>query len=76
MGRCVPFRAVYDVTIPATEARCFSLHYLVGIAVYTTVCCALADLYLSVYPAFVLSKLQINKRKKVALSVALGIGSV
>lgn len=76
MGRCTPFEAVYDVTFPASEATCFSPWVLVAIAVYTTVCCAVADLYLAVYPSIVLSKLQINKKKKIALSIALGIGSM
>lgn len=76
MGRCTPFQAVYDVTFPPSKAKCFSPWALVGIAIYTTVCCAVADLYLAVYPSIVLSKLQINKKKKIALSIALGIGSM
>lgn len=43
--------------------------------------CALAfsafvDLYLAIYPAIILFKLQMNLKKKLALVVALGIGSV
>lgn len=38
--------------------------------------CAFADVYLSVYPAVILSKLQMNIRKKLALSIALGFGSM
>ncbi|KAK2770912.1 integral membrane protein [Colletotrichum kahawae] len=38
--------------------------------------CAFVDIYLAVYPAVVLAKLQMSVRKKVALSVALGIGSI
>lgn len=76
MGRCTPFEAVYDVSFPASEAKCFSPWVLVNIAIYTTVCCAVADLYLAIYPSIVLSKLQINKKKKIALSIALGIGSM
>jgi len=34
------------------------------------------DLYLAVYPAFVLARLQMNIEKKMALASALGIGSV
>ncbi|KAI1013844.1 hypothetical protein LB503_010536 [Fusarium chuoi] len=37
---------------------------------------AFKDLYLAVYPAVVLFHLQMNKRKKIALSFALGIGSI
>lgn len=37
---------------------------------------AFMDLYLAVYPAWVLAKLQMNIKKKIALGVALGIGLV
>lgn len=37
---------------------------------------AIVDLYLAIYPAIVLYKLQINFKKKVVLSVALGLGSM
>lgn len=37
---------------------------------------AFMDLYLAVYPAVILSQLQMNIRKKAALGTALGIGSV
>jgi hypothetical protein len=34
------------------------------------------DLYLAVYPAIILAGLQMNMKKRIALGVALGIGSV
>jgi len=34
------------------------------------------DLYLAVYPAVILAQLQMNMKKKMALGVALGIGSI
>lgn len=37
---------------------------------------AFTDLYLAIYPAVVLFSLQIPLRKKVALTGALGIGSM
>ena len=37
---------------------------------------AAMDLYLAVYPAVILARLQMNIRKKMALASALGIGSV
>lgn len=37
---------------------------------------AFMDLYLAVYPAWVLAKLQMNIKKKIALGFALGIGLV
>ena len=37
---------------------------------------AAMDLYLAVYPAVILARLQMNIKKKMALASALGIGSV
>jgi hypothetical protein len=37
---------------------------------------AAMDLYLAVYPAVILARLQMNIKKKMALATALGIGSV
>jgi hypothetical protein len=37
---------------------------------------AFVDLYLSIYPAVVLYKIRLPIKKKVALSAALGIGSM
>lgn len=37
---------------------------------------AFVDVYLAIYPAVVLSRLQLKLRKKIALTVALGIGCV
>jgi len=34
------------------------------------------DLYLAIYPAIILARLQMNTKKKIALGVALEIGSV
>jgi hypothetical protein len=37
---------------------------------------AAVDLYLAIYPATVLFTLQMKRKRKIALSVALGIGSM
>lgn len=37
---------------------------------------AFVDLYLATYPAFILFHLQMSLRKKIALSAALGLGTV
>ena len=37
---------------------------------------AAVDFYLALYPALVLYKLRMNRRKKIALSIALGLGSM
>ncbi|KAL1855269.1 hypothetical protein Daus18300_011175 [Diaporthe australafricana] len=49
---------------------------LVGNLVWLKDFSAFLDLYLAVYPSIVLSKLQMNRKKKVALCGALGIGSI
>ena len=37
---------------------------------------AFVDLYMAVYPSFVLFKLQISTRKKIALCITLGLGTL
>ncbi|KAH7122175.1 hypothetical protein B0J13DRAFT_589464 [Dactylonectria estremocensis] len=51
-------------------------YVLVDFAIFAESLSAFTDLYLAAYPAFVLWTLQMNLRKKVALSVALGVGSI
>lgn len=54
------------------------MHHL-GVAMQELTKSALSaamDLYLAVYPAVILARLQMNIRKKIALATALGIGSV
>lgn len=75
MRRCTPFRANYDLSVPSPYCR-WGLDFQVVLGIYTTIACAVVDLYLAVYPACVLSQLQMSRRKKIALSIALGIGSV
>lgn len=73
-GRCTPSRALWDLSVPPDA--CFSPWVLVFFAMYAGSLSAFTDLYLAVYPAMVLFSLQMNMRKKVALSTALGIGSM
>jgi hypothetical protein len=47
-----------------------------GNTLTVTALSAFMDLYLAVYPAVILARLQMNMKKKVALGVALGIGSI
>ncbi|CAG9978709.1 unnamed protein product [Clonostachys byssicola] len=65
---CTPVQSLWNVGCYAGvwQAR---LTLIVGLSAFT-------DLYLAIYPATVLFKLQMNIRKKIGLSVALGIGSV
>ncbi|KAK3897401.1 integral membrane protein [Staphylotrichum tortipilum] len=75
-GRCRPFRAVWDVTIPDDQKVCWDFWHIVCYAIFTTAVSLLADLYLAVYPALVLRKLQMSLKKKIALSAALGVGGI
>ncbi|KAK1499400.1 integral membrane protein [Colletotrichum cuscutae] len=72
-AQCSPARSQWDSSV---SGKCWSKWILVSFATYSGAFCAFADVYLSVYPAVVLSKLQMNRRKKIALSVALGFGSL
>ncbi|KAI8300770.1 hypothetical protein K4K59_001342 [Colletotrichum sp. SAR11_240] len=69
-----PSRAQWDFTI--TDKSCWSPWVLINVAILTGAYSAALDLNLAVYPATVLMRLQMNIKKKVILSIALGIGSV
>ncbi|CAG9988278.1 unnamed protein product [Clonostachys byssicola] len=60
----------------APEGKCISPWVLIDFSIYTGAISAFTDLCLAIYPAVILWGLQINIRKKTALSVALGIGSI
>ncbi|WQF80753.1 hypothetical protein CDEST_05767 [Colletotrichum destructivum] len=72
-SQCQPARSQWDSSVTGT---CWSKWVLVSYATYSGAFCVFADVYLSIYPAVVLSKLQMDIRKKVALSIALGFGSI
>ncbi|TDZ38416.1 hypothetical protein CTRI78_v010852 [Colletotrichum trifolii] len=72
-AQCQPSRSQWDFSV---IGFCWDKWTLVYFAIYSGAVCAFVDIYLAVYPAAVLSKLQMGLRKKVALSVALGIGSI
>ncbi|KAF5501665.1 hypothetical protein CGCS363_v006262 [Colletotrichum siamense] len=73
-AQCTPSRAQWDFTI--TEKSCWSPWVLIDVAILTGAYSAALDLYLAIYPATVLMRLQMNIKKKLILSVALGIGSI
>ncbi|KAI1135122.1 hypothetical protein F5Y05DRAFT_395687, partial [Hypoxylon sp. FL0543] len=73
-GQCTPSRAQWDLTI--TEKTCIDPFILVNYSIFAGAFSGFVDLYLAVYPATVLFSLQLNKKKKLALSAALGLGSV
>ncbi|KAI0835341.1 hypothetical protein F5Y06DRAFT_276695 [Hypoxylon sp. FL0890] len=73
-GQCTPSRAQWDLTI--TEKTCINPYILVDYSIFAGAFSGALDLYLALYPAIVLFSLQLNKKKKIALSAALGLGSV
>ncbi|KAE9577985.1 hypothetical protein CGCF415_v009686 [Colletotrichum fructicola] len=73
LGRCTPARSLWDFSV---TGQCFSKQILVAYCIYAGAFSAFVDVYLAVYPAIVLFGLQMSTKKKVALSCALGIGSV
>ncbi|KAI2466522.1 hypothetical protein F4781DRAFT_350300 [Annulohypoxylon bovei var. microspora] len=73
-GQCTPSRAQWDSSI--TEKTCINPWILVNYSIFAGAFSGFVDLYLAAYPASVLFTLQMNLRKKLALCVALGLGSV
>ncbi|KAK4233520.1 hypothetical protein C8A03DRAFT_19421 [Achaetomium macrosporum] len=73
-GRCTPARSLWDFDV--VPEGCFDVWILVNYAIYAGTFSAFTDLYLAVYPAIVLFSLRMNLRKKLALSGALGVGSI
>ncbi|ORX92630.1 hypothetical protein BCR34DRAFT_442949, partial [Clohesyomyces aquaticus] len=72
-AQCNPSRSQWDFSV---EKKCWSPWILVYYSMFAGNVSAAVDLYLAVYPAVVLYRLQLNMRKKLALSFALGLGSV
>ncbi|KAI6087249.1 hypothetical protein F4821DRAFT_116399 [Hypoxylon rubiginosum] len=73
-GQCQPSNSQWDFSVPARF--CWDKWIPVN---YTRAVCAFSafvDFYLSIYPGVVLCKIQLPTKKKVALSAALGIGSI
>ncbi|KAL4889362.1 Alpha/Beta hydrolase protein [Aspergillus ambiguus] len=70
---CRPRNALWHVTEGAT---CRSTDVLIGYATFNGATSAFTDLALAIYPSMVLWRLQMSLRKKIALCMALGVGSV
>ncbi|KAK2053312.1 integral membrane protein [Colletotrichum caudatum] len=73
VGRCTPARSLWDFSVAGT---CFDPSILINYSIYAGTFSAFVDVYLAVYPAIVLFKLQMRLKKKLALSCALGIGAI
>ncbi|CAJ2508350.1 Uu.00g133760.m01.CDS01 [Anthostomella pinea] len=74
IGRCYPANAQWDFSI--TDKTCFSTHILAAYCIFAGSWSAFVDFYLAIYPTLVLFKLSLPLKKKIALSFALGIGSI
>lgn len=73
LGRCVPAEAQWNFDM---EGRCWDVMILVRYAIATGIFSAFVDLYLAIYPGVILFSLGIKRKKKIALTVALGLGCV
>lgn len=72
-GQCTPSRSQWDFDV---EGTCINKWVLVYYAISAGSFSAFCDLYLALYPAYVLWGLQLPQKKKLALVGALGIGSM
>ncbi|OLN86862.1 hypothetical protein CCHL11_04579 [Colletotrichum chlorophyti] len=73
IGRCTPAKSLWDFSI---EGKCFDPSILINFSIYAGTFSAFVDVYLAVYPAVVLWRLQMSFRKKLGSSCALGIGTI
>ena len=69
--QCDPPRALWTIGI---KARCWDPVVLIAASITGAASSALFDFWLALYPAAVLWRMQINPRKKIALSTALRFG--
>ncbi|KZN84865.1 hypothetical protein EN45_090250 [Penicillium chrysogenum] len=74
---CNPPRALWKPSmILKGEATCRDVWILINYATFNGAFSAFVDLFLAIYPGVVLFKLQMSLRKKIALTAALGLGSI
>ncbi|RDW64440.1 uncharacterized protein DSM5745_09851 [Aspergillus mulundensis] len=74
---CDPAHALWHTTLVAEgKATCRDTWILINYAIFTGAYSAFIDLYLAIYPAFVLMKLHMSLRKRMALCAALGLGAI
>ncbi|ORY69947.1 uncharacterized protein BCR38DRAFT_324837, partial [Pseudomassariella vexata] len=71
---CRPVRAQWDATI--VEKKCLDSWLIIHICVYASAFSAFLDVYSALYPAAVFWKLISDSRKKIALSLMLGLGAM
>ncbi|KAJ6128237.1 hypothetical protein N7471_009454 [Penicillium samsonianum] len=74
---CNPPQALWKTSMVLSgEATCRDVWILINYATFNGAFSAFVDLFLAVYPGVVLFKLQMSLRKKIALTAALGLGSI
>ncbi|KAH8704232.1 hypothetical protein BGW36DRAFT_99434 [Talaromyces proteolyticus] len=71
-AQCNPSRATWTPSM--TDAVCWSPAVLENYSIASGALSAFLDLFLAMYPATVLWRLQMNRRKKIGLSATLGLG--
>ncbi|PLB40402.1 uncharacterized protein BDW47DRAFT_123424 [Aspergillus candidus] len=72
---CDPIQALWKFTMVATgEATCRDIWILINYATFTSALSVFVDCYLAVFPSFVLFSLKMSLRKKIGLSVTMGLG--
>ncbi|KAK8057264.1 hypothetical protein PG996_011201 [Apiospora saccharicola] len=72
-GRCQPLLSAVDESI---AGHCLNTETWVHYCLFAASFSAFVDFYLAAYPSIVLYKLQMARRKKIILSIALGLGAV
>ncbi|KAJ5161242.1 hypothetical protein N7492_006634 [Penicillium capsulatum] len=74
---CTPPQGLWKPTmVLAGEAKCRDIWILIDFATFNGAFSAFVDLYLAIYPGYIMFHLQMSLRKKIALTAALGLGSV
>ncbi|KAH7313877.1 hypothetical protein B0I35DRAFT_513461 [Stachybotrys elegans] len=73
LGRCNPPARMWN---PAVDGDCMDIHIVTDFAMFTGAFSAFIDVVLAVYPAFVLLQTKMPLRRKVGLTVVLGVGAV
>ncbi|MCJ1394984.1 hypothetical protein MMC18_007865 [Xylographa bjoerkii] len=69
--QCTPSSGLWDPTVNAT---CWNPSVLINYSIFAGTYSACVDFYLAIYPMVVLYSLQMSRKKKVGLSLVLGVG--
>ncbi|KAK8123773.1 hypothetical protein PG999_003691 [Apiospora kogelbergensis] len=72
-GRCQPLLYAIDQSI---KGHCLDTKTWVQYCLFTASFSAFVDFYLAAYPSIVLYNLQMDRRRKIVVSIALGLGVV